>query len=378
MSPEPQNRSEKRRIHRKSRAGCIICKQRRVKCDEVRPRCGKCTIGNRPCSYGGETPASSLGTPPSFSAPLLVDSEGQRRFTLLEMALMYHASTNLTSYMALGYNTYPIIRTALESADTAPYFLDQLLALSALHLSVTTSDVSGTYRQQATKLQNRALRLFQDTQDHALDINHKPCFLFSAFLGIQVLHNTLAEHNNSLGSFIVAFVDYTHIHRGVRTVIHGHWQSILGSDLKDLLPIDTWPAVGSFTPGLETAQLRACLESAPNICDSTLTASLESLNWLQYVLDIARESPVKERAGVHMLVSWPVIVPEAYVDALYQHRPEALVVLAFFAAILHQYRDFWIFGESGMRIFGIIADHVGPYWSEALAWPRQVMAKAKA
>ncbi|KAF7590470.1 hypothetical protein BBP40_002815 [Aspergillus hancockii] len=40
-----------RRAHRKSRAGCVKCKQRRVKCDETKPHCLRCQKLGVDCSY---------------------------------------------------------------------------------------------------------------------------------------------------------------------------------------------------------------------------------------------------------------------------------------------------------------------------------------
>ncbi|KAI0838333.1 hypothetical protein F5Y06DRAFT_269185 [Hypoxylon sp. FL0890] len=40
-----------RRYHAKSKAGCVACKQRRVKCDEVRPTCGRCSSRNVQCQF---------------------------------------------------------------------------------------------------------------------------------------------------------------------------------------------------------------------------------------------------------------------------------------------------------------------------------------
>ncbi|KAI0379922.1 hypothetical protein F5Y04DRAFT_258706 [Hypomontagnella monticulosa] len=48
-----------RLYHKKSRTGCMRCKQRRVKCDENRPSCGSCTRHAVPCVY------STAGTIPS-------------------------------------------------------------------------------------------------------------------------------------------------------------------------------------------------------------------------------------------------------------------------------------------------------------------------
>ncbi|KAK9387811.1 hypothetical protein V1515DRAFT_600346 [Lipomyces mesembrius] len=51
-------RPPKRRPHRKSRTGCRTCKKRRVKCDEVHPRCANCSHLGLTCSF--QTAASML------------------------------------------------------------------------------------------------------------------------------------------------------------------------------------------------------------------------------------------------------------------------------------------------------------------------------
>ncbi|KAI9154943.1 Protein RTA1 [Paramyrothecium foliicola] len=59
MSPAGQVRT--RRGHRKSRAGCLHCKKRKVKCDETRPRCFNCQRFGIRCSF---TPDSEVQTEP--------------------------------------------------------------------------------------------------------------------------------------------------------------------------------------------------------------------------------------------------------------------------------------------------------------------------
>lgn len=46
-----QSSSRKRRTHRKSRSGCRNCRLRRVKCDEKRPLCDRCTDFGVSCNY---------------------------------------------------------------------------------------------------------------------------------------------------------------------------------------------------------------------------------------------------------------------------------------------------------------------------------------
>ncbi|KAJ9480978.1 hypothetical protein VN97_g12536 [Penicillium thymicola] len=43
-----------RRSHRKSRAGCVSCKQRRVKCDETKPHCLRCQKHDVECDYSSQ------------------------------------------------------------------------------------------------------------------------------------------------------------------------------------------------------------------------------------------------------------------------------------------------------------------------------------
>lgn len=43
-----------RRSHRKSRAGCVNCKQRRVKCDEAKPHCLRCQKHGIECDYSSQ------------------------------------------------------------------------------------------------------------------------------------------------------------------------------------------------------------------------------------------------------------------------------------------------------------------------------------
>ena len=42
--------------HAKSKNGCIVCKIRRVKCDEIRPHCKRCTSTGRKCDYKPSRP----------------------------------------------------------------------------------------------------------------------------------------------------------------------------------------------------------------------------------------------------------------------------------------------------------------------------------
>jgi hypothetical protein len=57
-----------RRPHKKSRAGCLTCKRRHVKCDETRPNCSPCSTSHRNCEYSesGSLTWATSSTPTVF------------------------------------------------------------------------------------------------------------------------------------------------------------------------------------------------------------------------------------------------------------------------------------------------------------------------
>ncbi|KAI9900690.1 hypothetical protein N3K66_004952 [Trichothecium roseum] len=62
-APLARRRPIPRKGHHKSRAGCLVCKRRRVKCDEGRPDCGQCRRLALQCRYGeGAGGGSSTGS----------------------------------------------------------------------------------------------------------------------------------------------------------------------------------------------------------------------------------------------------------------------------------------------------------------------------
>ncbi|KAK9482890.1 hypothetical protein V1527DRAFT_474973 [Lipomyces starkeyi] len=56
VSPPPVYRP--RRAHKKSRNGCVRCKQRKTKCDEATPRCSPCAKRGLGCQYRQKSPES--------------------------------------------------------------------------------------------------------------------------------------------------------------------------------------------------------------------------------------------------------------------------------------------------------------------------------
>ncbi|KAK8014225.1 hypothetical protein PG990_007521 [Apiospora arundinis] len=148
-----------RPLLRKSRSGCSTCRQRRVKCDEVRPVCGNCAkrfITHSPCEYGqcvarrstrqkGQA-QSATRTSPGHSAdtrlgrsPTLTPSsiDNGSRWRMLELRLMHHYTTVVCQTMPDCNGSparYMWEQTIPQYAFTSEVVLNPMLSVAALHM----------------------------------------------------------------------------------------------------------------------------------------------------------------------------------------------------------------------------------------------------
>lgn len=286
----------------------------------------------------------------------------------MHMVLLHHAETCMTEYMELPSPARTIIDIAIGSSSSAPFLLDQVLALAALHLSTKHVSDSALYHQQATELQTRALHSFNQSKGDISSSNCMPPFLFASLVGFHILRDTLCGPHDSLSSFTEAFVSYLYLHRGVRTFICGDaWDRILKSNLGPLLFIDeaSRRVEELDNPGTETNRLKAFLDSYET-GSQAVDACQGALKCVQWMLDIASLDPTDDVLGIHATMAWPLVVPPEYIEALHQRRPEAFAVLAFYAVALHRYRRFWVYGNAGAELYGRISTYLGSFWLEHL------------
>ncbi|KAN0102615.1 hypothetical protein V8E51_010928 [Hyaloscypha variabilis] len=149
--------------HKKSRTGCQQCRVRRVKCDEARPTCASCARHQAPCIYdrGDATPteltespgtamtgpsSASVLAPTSLSTSLPIsDLPETRHRRLLELRLLHQWVTktalSLSTDAALGK---PII---VFGNDSTLYMLYSVSALNLARYEPDNFELKEAYRQ---------------------------------------------------------------------------------------------------------------------------------------------------------------------------------------------------------------------------------------
>ncbi|OJJ06456.1 hypothetical protein ASPVEDRAFT_87755 [Aspergillus versicolor CBS 583.65] len=360
-----------RRPHKKSRFGCTECKRRHMKCDEKRPICGNCVASERLCGYAeltvlamqsgntragkkrARSPASSSmpDTPPELTALAQPDPP----VNILHVELFHHLSTQtFPSISETGSGRSLPLGEIIEFGLAAPYLLNELLALAALHLGIIRAPQKGKSPSV-------------------------PAFCFASILGVHLLCDTLVfrdDANETFLDFLDRFIHYLRIHRGARTMIAGNWGALKQTSLE--------PVLSGSEASLRTkdegrgdgdadvcnsllARIRAAKLGAATT--GTYEAAIESL---QHSLNPSAAEGATAIEKMHGAVAWPVMVSAEYTDMLAQRRPEALVILAHYAVSLHACRDMWVFGDGGEFLIRSIDRYLGVEWAEWMEWPTRV------
>ncbi|KAH9845484.1 Transcriptional regulatory protein moc3 [Teratosphaeria destructans] len=128
-SQQFQKRVGQRRYAPKTRTGCLTCKIRRIKCDEAKPHCNRCTSTGRRCDgYTSSTPIKPdlvESIPPALSPDAPFGELERRTFDFFRLR---------TAPCVSGYFNDPVWdRYVLQASHSEPAIRFAVNALGALH-----------------------------------------------------------------------------------------------------------------------------------------------------------------------------------------------------------------------------------------------------
>lgn len=264
------------------------------------------------------------------------------------------------------------LNLALRTGLGAPFLMHELLAFSARHLSFLHPERSVFYHHQAMSLQTHAISLFNSAWNTVDSSNCVALLLFSSVLGHHLLADTLAKRDGGgLDAFIVHYTHCIEMHRGVVTIAKSAWPLLMESELGPLLKLSS-EFINHPPVGTHCHRVLQLVESIEDLGQAEKEACRAAINFLQVGLDAVA---VQEEKGnqYQMIFSWTTLMAPEFGELLAAKRPEALIVLAYYALLLHHGRTLWQIGDAGEYIMGLIGDYLGPEWDPWLDFPRQQM-----
>jgi hypothetical protein len=260
-----------------------------------------------------------------------------------------------------------------KHALTTPYLMHQVLATSALELSIRTVGSRNLYREYATGLHSRAVSLFNESSP-VLEVTQANCvhmFLFSSIVGAHLLCDTLHYQRDSLEGFIDRFTQCLSVYRGVLAVLNQCRDLLCETELEPRLKLGEILTHPTDVSGSECNALKD-LVNAADVTPSSRKVYRESVLYLQKVFDV-QHTVSGNRTRMPLAFAWPLFISPDFLDLLRQPQAEALVILAHYAVLLHRGRNLWLIGDSGQFLIESICGSLGSNWQEWLEFPKAAL-----
>jgi hypothetical protein len=374
-----------------------------LQCDETHPTCIQCNTAQIRCMYA---PGRISGAPQSSASPQTISRDGlsttpsavphsptniqprlqepsipnahfsiagtaDDHFTvnMLHIQLLHHFTTETANTLLLDPEEAQKPQTVtMKAALSAPYLMQEILALSALHLSILHPSQREFYHHQASGLQTRALSIFNGSHLEVDAENCIPIVIFSSMLAMHSLCDVVSGPNDDFSNFLNSFIHCLDLHRGIRAITSHSWRLLRQSELQGVLEAGEEMHRTDNLVGKECDELRALLRSA-DIGQASMKACEAAIDHLQRTFDMQHMLNGRDTS----FASWPVLVPTEYMDLVTKRSPEALVILAHYAVVLHCHRGNWFIGDGGKYLIDSISRHLGSYWDNWMAWPNSVL-----
>ncbi|KAH8805910.1 hypothetical protein F5884DRAFT_680921 [Xylogone sp. PMI_703] len=374
-----------RRPHKKSRKGCINCKKRHIKCDEKHPTCTNCTNYGTVCSFSQHLspPISSRSTPDSqttsskHAAPSngLV-STGHNELNVGDLELLHHFTT-VTCYTLSSVPSdcrlwqTPIVKEALDH----PFLLRGILALAAFHLSRLKPAQSTEYIVKASTHQDLAIFEFRPILQKISASNCLAVFLFSGVLALETFASMRSSLDSNIGS-LDGMLHCIHLVRGIEMSLTAWMPTIQMAEASGIICFPGCEQIEYADVTLLDYETKLVFSQLDNLCGcvsdpGAASAYAHAVKTMRNIFATV-ENP-KTRSTVAITAYWLYQISHTYVLLLRERVPEALVVLAHYAVLLHRHDSYWYFDGWGRQLVRVIGDVLGPSWNVHLEWPRRMV-----
>ncbi|KAI1113173.1 hypothetical protein F5Y14DRAFT_418506 [Nemania sp. NC0429] len=232
----PKERPKGKRPHVKSRRGCVICKQRRVKCDEQLP-CANCIKRGERCIHpqkaGCTSTQLSIYSPqPQPTGVVAVDNSS---VNLLHLELFSHFEKDLVDTLAFS-DIWPRV---LPWSFQEPYIMYAVLCLAAMHLS-TLRPQTRRYSDTAAQLLGMSTSFFGEMLSRPMTARNS-----EALMAVSILMHYISwsrvefveEHNHLMcyesNDTLTAHLSndpLLQLSFGVRAILYESFRHLSGSD----------------------------------------------------------------------------------------------------------------------------------------------------
>jgi hypothetical protein len=150
-----------------------------------------------------------------------------------------------------------------------------------------------------------------------------------------------------------------------------NWTSLENTPFYSLVKLGNLIPPSSTAHAPQLIPLDTHLQSA-DISPASLAIYTQALSYLKSAYQAHNEIVDQDTraVGISAIFAWPILVGVDFTHLLEQRRPEALVMLAHFAVLLHWHREIWVFGGGGRICVECVSGYLGSAWRSWLEWAK--------
>ena len=289
---------------------------------------------------------------------------------LLHLELLHHFCTETYRTFSPDPRHQQIWQvTAIKYGLEFPFLMSELLAISALHLAHSNPSKRDFYHTEATELQNEGLQTFNHLNKSVNQDNVGALLLFASMLSLHLFASPIYRTDAiDHGPILSHFVQSVKLMQNVRgLVIHDWLTQLRTSDLGAFFDLPDVPEPFKVVEQLQTlTELTASsLPTVREACDP----AIDRLLWHFALSNV----PPEHHDTIRWLLGWPAQLNKAYLEELDKQTPEAYVVLAYYALLLHFYKSSWAIGDAGAQLLKAIDSELVESWKVWLKWPKSII-----
>ncbi|KAL2837962.1 hypothetical protein BJY01DRAFT_39052 [Aspergillus pseudoustus] len=377
-----------RRTHRKSRLGCSECKRQRVKCSEDKPICAHCQRRQVACVYPAAASGRSANVPspacpvrdttnpnPNPETIMLLSSKTTMPilapgplqtppmlFNMMDMALLHHWTLQTSREIFKDASVDHVWQeTVPRIAVEHPFVMHSLLCLAALHRASLEAQRQAEFALIAANHYDKAIGGFRAA---ITSIDQRNCHAVFAMALMNTFYVFRTSGSAADEGLLFLSIDWVFVARGIGTVLKPTFDCVLTGPLKSLFFIGNWETVD---PTFESSSTDMALLNLRQIWGGESDEAVYDQTLLELRRALAHRTNVRYWSGPF---KWLHTIPSTYLLRLNQRQPAALVIFAYFGALVHNLHSLWWAKGCGKRIVKEAAEVLGPYWDNFLQWPR--------
>ena len=290
--------------------------------------------------------------------------------------LVVHLMQDRCMWNLAGNGTFPDgTFVAIEKGLGTPYLRHALLGFSARHLAFLRPERSAHYLHLAITLQTHAVSEFNATWcGTTVDQSNCVAILgFSSVLGHHLLADTLAKRDpGGLQPFLAAYTQCAEMHRGVFSVVMTAWEMLMETEMGSILS-QSRDFTSRLPEGTQCDELKQMVDETGTLTHASKDACRLAIRYLQVGFDAILSSDEKHNLRYQMLYLWSMLAPPDFISLLAAEVPEALAILAYYAALLHHGRSMWQVQDAGVYLLRLISDRLD---AEQRGWLEKPLALA--